>query len=278
MAAKAYQRGKAAFSDRDYLGALEAFEQAYKLHPHYLMQCNIARAHERLVDMINAARHYRRCLAEGGKRRRRTRRRVERALKAVQARISYVDVRAPGGGAIYVDGKRVGEVPKRVPLNPGRRTIEVRRMGASPASTTLTTRGGELRIITLQPAPLSTRKVDRDERGPRKSRPPLPKARSRGVGQAWFWVSAAATAGLAAAATVAGLRALSAKDDYESTPTRDGYTTAQDRRLVANILWAATLAAAAGTTTLFFFTDFKGSSARGKERELVVGVGLRGTF
>ncbi len=48
--------------------AITAFQAAYDLKPHYLMQCNIARCHESSGRHTEAARHYRRCLDEGGDR------------------------------------------------------------------------------------------------------------------------------------------------------------------------------------------------------------------
>lgn len=281
-AAKAYAKGNRLFGQRDYLGALEAFEQAYRLRPHFLMQCNIARTHERLTDMIRATTHYQRCLDEGAGRRRRTAAKVRRALELVKARVSQINVTAPGGGTVYVDGKRIGPAPQRIPLNPGSRVIEVRRAGARPASTTLVTRGGELRNIVLRPQRLArppiVRPADRDD-------PPIsrsaPRRRSSGLGQIWFWVGVVVTAGMATGASILGFRALSARDDYEENPTRDGYLLAQDRRLLANIFWAATIAAAGGTTALFFFTDFGGGRPRDRDQATAprtFGIGLRGTF
>ena len=281
-AAQSFKRGNKLFKARDYLGALEAFEEAYKFRPHYLMQCNIARCHERLVDMISAAKHYRRCLAEGAARRRRMARKVRKALALVEARTSHVSVDAPGGGDIYVDGKRRGKVPRRVAINPGRRTIEVRREGARPASTTLELRGGERRSIVLRPVLLAReREHDRDDdRSWRDRRRRAHPRGRRGVGKVWFWVVAAVTAGLTATATVLGVRALGAKSDYEDHPTREGYTVAQDRRLLANIFWGAALAAGAGTTTLFFFTNFKSKREhrRREDDDVSVGIGLSGRF
>ena len=60
------QKGTALFNAGKYDEAIVAFEQAYELRPHYLVQCNIARCHELRGAMEQAAAHYRRCLQEGG--------------------------------------------------------------------------------------------------------------------------------------------------------------------------------------------------------------------
>ncbi len=60
-------KGSALVERGDYAGALRAFNRAYALVPHYLTQCNIARCHELRGEHALAARHYRRCLDEGGR-------------------------------------------------------------------------------------------------------------------------------------------------------------------------------------------------------------------
>jgi tetratricopeptide (TPR) repeat protein len=60
-------RGSALFERGDYAGAIRAFSRAYALVPHYLTQCNIARCHEMRGEHALAARHYRRCIDEGGR-------------------------------------------------------------------------------------------------------------------------------------------------------------------------------------------------------------------
>jgi hypothetical protein len=54
------------FDEGKYREAAAAFEKAYAIRPHYLIQCNIARCHERLNEPSTAVGHYRRCLDEGG--------------------------------------------------------------------------------------------------------------------------------------------------------------------------------------------------------------------
>jgi PEGA domain len=301
-AAEAFAEGTRRFKARDYLGAIEAYEKAYRLKPHYIVQCNIARCHERTNDMIQAAKHFASCLKQGA-RRQRVGRKVRQSLRRVKARISRVKVRSPGkGGVVYLDGARIGRTPKTFKVNPGRRIIEVRRDGAAPASTTIRTRGGERRTLELVPI---RRRVGR-RRGVRKAgvsvytpeprrgsaispvvrdRPRTRSSAQAGASQAWFWTCAAVTVGLAAAATVVGVQALNLKSDYEEVPTRAGYNEAKDRRLLANLLWGGTLLAGAGTTLLFFFTDFGGSGDEGggdddddQARVTTFGVGLGGVW
>jgi tetratricopeptide (TPR) repeat protein len=280
-AAQAFAKGTELFKEKDYLGAIEAYEEAYRLKPHFAVFCNIGRCHERLNDMVKAAEYFRRCLDEGAAGVRRLAEKIRASLQRVEARISWVTVTSPGrGGTVYLDGVEIGPAPKRVALNPGTRVLEVRRQGASPARATLRTGGGESRSVELVPR---VRALPRA--APPPVQPPARRAspgqdsaprRSRGLSQAWFWTGAAVTVGCTIAAGVLGYQALQRRDDYEENPTRDGYNAAKDRRLLANIFWGAAAAAGVTSTVLFFFTDFRGRD-RGP-RSAAWGIGLRGSF
>lgn len=277
QAAKLFKKGNQLFEDRDYVGALDAFESADKLKPHFIMKCNIAKCYQRLTNMIRAVEFYKRCLSEGANKKRETANRVRKELAAVEARITWVRVESKKVGIVFVDGKRKGETPIRVPLNPGQRSIEVRRSGAKPASTLFTTRGGEDRTIELNPVdfPKRDQVIYRSKTNLTQT---LQEKEDNGISPAWFWVGTAITTGLAVGGVITGISALGAKSDYEKNPTRQGYYDAQDKRTLANILWAATAASALTTTTLFFFTDFGGDSDDVKKNAKVIGIGIRGSF
>lgn len=279
-----FNKGKRLFKTKDYVGALAAFERAYRLRPHYLVQCNIARCYERMSKMIESANHYRRCLKEGAGKARASKR-VRAALAQVEARITWVEVVSPGmGGTVYVDGREVGTTPKRVPMNPGTAVIEVRREGAKAARTTITARGGEAKTVELVPEDLQPEVL------PRPPPPVKPvvqvkkKEESKGLHQAWFWTSATVTVAMAVVASIFGVKAMNLKSDYEENPTRDGYNAAKDKRLIANIFWGATVAAGATSTLLFFYTDWSGMGKRSSSHsdddddEVSFVIGVRGTF
>jgi hypothetical protein len=105
---------------------------------------------------------------------------------------------------------------------------------------------------------------------------PVEKPRRKGVHQAWFWTVVGVTAGCLVAAAVTGSQALKMRDEYEASPTREGYNNAKDRRLLANIFWGLTFAAGASGTVLVFFTDFRGEKKQ--DSSTAFGVGIVGTF
>jgi hypothetical protein len=271
-AAEAFERGKGLHEKRNYVEAIEAFEVAYRLRAHHIVQCSIARCYENLNKPIEAAAHFKRCLADGaegtdlGPQ-------VSASLARMEARIVQVEVSSPGkGGTIHVDGRQHGEAPQTLRLNPGSHVIEVRREGARPASATVKLLGGERRSVTLIPVDLrveapASAPIDTEER---RERP------RRRLSQVWFWSAAGVTAALAITTTVLGVQTLGLKSDFEDNPTEQGASDFWDRRRLTNILLGATLAAAATGTTLFFFTDFGGGAEA--TRGASAGIGLRGAF
>jgi hypothetical protein len=274
-AAKAFTRGKQLLEERSYVDAIAAFEQAYRLKPHFFVQCSIARCYENMNRYVQAAERYRRCLSEGAARDK-LGPRVQRSLSRVEAKIAWLNVRSPGGGGtIFVDGKAQGEAPGRIAVDPGSHAVEVRREGAKPASTSERVRAGETKTLTLVP------ETPRPEATAPSSLPVAAVDRPPGRGglhPAWFWTTAALTAALTATFIVLGVQSFQLRADYEDDPTEQGYQTFRDRRRLTNIFIGLAGAAAAGGTALFFFTDFRGEQRDPTASVTLLGLGLRGTF
>jgi hypothetical protein len=267
-ASDAFKEGQRLFDGADYLGAIDSFQKAYELRPHFLVQCNIALCHERQNDMIKAAEHYKRCLSEGADKTEKGET-VKNSLERVEGRITWLKVDSQGaGGTIYVDGRRVGPAPARVPLNPGSHVVEVRRKGTIAATTTISTRGGEEKQVELTP----TRAEDGSKKVVSKSR--------RRLHQAYFWSAAGLTVVFALVATITGVQTLGIHDDYEDNPSQELLDRGTNRRLVTNIMWAGAAVAAGSATALYFFSDLPWTRERGQDNKhaATLGIGLRGTF
>ncbi len=278
-AASAFARGQALHAKGDYASAIAAFERAYQLKPHHAVLCSIALCYEQMNRFVEAAAQYRRCLSEGAERSAKAAS-VKQALKAVEGKINYVEVKSPGaGGSVFVDGVAHGAAPQRVPLDPGRHVIEVRREGATTATATLRVVSGEERTLTLVPAaPAATSKpqvVAPALPPPARSEPVAEPRSRRRLSPAWFWTSVGLTVALGGAAAVMGGLTYKTASDYDKTPTKEGYDTFMSRRLATNVLAGVALAAAGTGTVLFFFTDF---SRRRQGEEVAAGIGLRGSF
>jgi len=267
-ASEAFKEGQRLFDAADYLGAIDSFQKAYELRPHFLVQCNIALCHERQNDMIRAAEHYRRCLSEGADATAKGET-VKNSLDRVEGRITWLKVDSQGvGGTIYVDGRRVGPAPARVPLNPGSHVVEVRRAGTIAATTTVSTRGGEEKQVELTPTVA--------QHGSKK----VAGKRRRELHQAYFWSAAGLSVVFALVATITGIQTLGIRDDYEDNPSQELLDRGTNRRLVTNIMWAGAAVAAGSATALYFFSDLPWTREREQDNKQAVtlGVGLQGTF
>ena len=248
QAARAFAEGRALYQQRKFVGAIAAFQRAYRLRPHYRVQCGIARCYENLNQVVKAAAHYRRCLDEGAKDAPMAAR-VRASLASVEKQITWVAVRSPGrGGVVYVDGEALGPAPRRVPLSPGAHVMEVRRAGAKPARKRLRTLGGEQHAVELVP-------IEIERPAPASRLADRPATRG-GLAPVWFWAGVGLTVALASVATVFGVQTLQRRSDYEENPTREGYESFTDRRLLSNVFWALSAAAGIGTTVVFVYTDF----------------------
>jgi hypothetical protein len=201
----------------------------------------------------------------------------------VEKKITYLDVVSPkASGTIFVDGAPVGVTPKRIALNPGRHVVEVRREGARPAATTLSTLGGEQKTVVLEPesttAPQSAPAVAVKRAPPvTVTRVAEPTARPRRrLRPAGFWIVAGVSAALAGTAAVLGGLTLKKQSAYNEHPTKEALDSFKSHRLATNVLWGVAAAAAGTGTVLFFFTDFSGEARRSSVAG--AGLGIGGVF
>lgn len=269
-AARAFAQGMRHYKKSNYEKAIEAFNESYKLHPHFLTQCNIARCHERLSDMTRAAIHYERCLKEGGGDSGKAQE-IREALKNVMTFVAKITVRSPGTAPaeVFIDGVPAGKTPLESLVNPGPHEIEVRRPGERPQRTTVQLDIGEERSIVLHTAAETAASGSQDT-----PVAPTPRPRKSGLSPLWFWSAVGLTAALGITTIVLGSMTLRSNTDYEDDPTQARYDRVIDLRLATNVCVGLTAAAAAGTTFLFFYTDF-GTETRersGHGRAFVVGI------
>jgi len=268
-AKRAFKEGATLFNRGDFVGAIEAFERAYRLDPHYLVLCNLARCFEQRSEMVKAASYYRRCLKEGAAASPKAAE-VRANLVSVEARITSLRVKSSGvPGEVYVDGKERGRTPTTTLLDPGSHIVEV-RWHAGSSRKGITTRGGEEQEIVFEPiltSPAATTRAVVPSR-------PAPRRRAR-LSSAWFWSGLGLTAALTAVTAILGAQTLQLRDEFEQTPTRSNYDRAVGRRLLTNVFLAGALTTASATTALFFFTDF---SREQRAPRTAFGVRLGGTF
>jgi hypothetical protein len=284
-AVRAFAEGRRLFKERKYVKAVLAFKRAYEAQPHFMVQCSIARCYENMGKVVLAARHYRRCLAEGASETKKAKK-VIASLQSAEERFTWLMINSPGaGGTIFVDGEELGPTPRRIPVDPGQHVVEVRRPPAAPAKESLSTPGGEELTLTLVPTSLAQPAPEKPALPPSAvstdaSDKPQPAPSRRRLPQHWFWTVTGTTVALGAVGIALGVLTLNARSAYEADPTESGYNKFTNMRLATNIVWGATAAAGISGTVLFFYTDFGGKRERqrGGKRGAMFSVGLRGSF
>ena len=98
LARDAFRRGVARYSAADYQGALESFQEAYRIAPNPAVRVNMANCYERLDRPDEAIFNYERFLSEAGPDVPATRRtEVEAALAALRARFAELSITVSRG-------------------------------------------------------------------------------------------------------------------------------------------------------------------------------------
>ncbi len=145
-AKKRFQEGVALFASEDYSGALEAFEESYRLSPKVLVQFNKAMCYKALYRYADAIKTFEQFL--DGVEERAHRKKVSWAKDALNELEELVGkltiLEAPDNARLSINDKVVGMTPFRSPLNldPGRYHIDVSKPGFESLSTNITVVSG----------------------------------------------------------------------------------------------------------------------------------------
>jgi hypothetical protein len=112
--------------------ALERFEAAYALVASPKVLFNMGRAHERLGHHPEAFDCFDRFLTDARDVPPESRAQAERSRAELRARVALVEIMAPAGAQLWVDGRTVGHtpLPRTLPLLPGVRVFRLERDGS----------------------------------------------------------------------------------------------------------------------------------------------------
>lgn len=128
-----FDRGVSLYAAENYQGALEAFQEAFRLSPHPTVRVNMANCYDHLSKPIEAIFHFERYLSESGRSAAAAQRReVEAALRALRARVGEVNLRvSPDGATVIIDDgdSRRAPILEPVRLAAGAHRIETRLAG-----------------------------------------------------------------------------------------------------------------------------------------------------
>lgn len=252
----------------DYAGALLHFEAAYRLFPSPKIALNMGSCHAKLGHAVAALEHYERFLREAEPQTDPAlRAQAERAAAEMRTKVGEIEVRAPEGTEVRLDGEVVGRAPiavlraepgaKRVVLAaPGRPDYdEIVDVGAGQRVVVMLPDSPPPAAVALAPAP------DLPAISARPAPPPPPRRRK------WTWIAAGAAGVLSVAAIVTFARTKSKYDDLADScgATPEGCASGdvdgvQSGVLATNVLIGAGAAAAVGAVALWFLEPTWGST------------------
>ncbi len=150
MARRRFQEGVKFFDQKRYEEARGAFLQAYALKKHPALLLNLAQSEIRSGHPAEAARHFAAYLREATNASPLERSEAEKGLREARTKLARIQISAPPGADVLVDGESVGQAPIADPVDvaPGTHNIEA-RLGGKSASTTVSVMVSRLAAATL---------------------------------------------------------------------------------------------------------------------------------
>jgi tetratricopeptide (TPR) repeat protein len=238
----AVARARELFRVGDFSAALAEFLRAHELLHDDPRQAdvlnNIAVCYERMFRYELALQYYERYLRESTTASADDRAEVEGVMASLRDLLGTVRITGQRGAEVWIDDRMLGEVPLDVLVPAGLHVIEIRARNyeAQRRELRVTARGLHDVIARLELI-----------------------ERYRGLPSTYFWVGTSLTAAAAITGTAFGIAALNedaAGDrDAEHMLNVDGQAT-KDLAVQADIAFGVALAFAAGTTVLYFLTDW----------------------
>jgi len=241
QASMEFDRATKAAARGDYAEAAAAFEQAYRLAPHGATLFNAALAWQAAGDAARAADAYAGALDRGGLADSQEKD-ARKRLKELESRLGRLDLSGPEGTLASIAQAERVPLPARVHVDRGRHEVRF----------WLPDGRVERRVVTAGASPLEVRCAPVGEPAPTKSAPPGPERVREETpllsSSVAGWSAIGAGAVLGGATTWLGLKALSARDEFNASGHTDAgaHDRAESLRTWTNV----TLAGAAVMTGL----------------------------
>jgi hypothetical protein len=277
-----FSRGVARYDAGDFQGALEAFQEAYRLAPHPSVRVNMANSYEQLGRPLEAMFHFERFLEEAESVRPQQRSEIDAALARLRGRIGEVTLSVePPGATIVIDGTETRRAPVNEPVRlvPGNHTLEVTAEGYATMRRELIVEAGQPATVHIElvpaeasgevAAPTPAVETSTDAEASAGVEAELPPITDDGGGgfqlSAPVIIAGGATVALLLGAAVTGLAAVGANSDFEDAVElcdrgrgdpaacdegRDSASSASTLALVTDILLVGGLVGAGVTAYL----------------------------
>lgn len=146
-----FQEGVARFDKGQYEAARAAFLQAYALRKHPAVLLNLAQSSLRSGRAMEGAKYFQQFLKEATNATPAQKADAEKGLVEARTKIGRLEISAPVGAEISVDGNVVGMAPLSEPVDvePGNHTVKARLNDGSTETKSATARAGEKVPIQL---------------------------------------------------------------------------------------------------------------------------------
>lgn len=149
-----FQRGVERYAADDFSGALDAFQEAYRLAPHPSVRVNMANCYEQLNRPLEAIFHYERYLIEDAAGPAEQRTEVSQALERLRQTIGPVRLNIqPDGARVRIDGSdEVRRTPIRetISMTAGNHTVEISLDGYTTVTREFIVVGGQPAEVSVE--------------------------------------------------------------------------------------------------------------------------------
>ena len=160
MARARFKEGVAFFDKGEYEQARASFLQAYSLKKHPAVLLNLAWSSLKSGHTLEAERYFKQFQAEGKDATDKQRADAAEGLAQARAKLGRIEVSAPSGTEVTIDGERVGTTPiaDLISVESGAHTIKFRGADGATETASVTVLGGEKVVarathISLPPPP-----------------------------------------------------------------------------------------------------------------------------
>lgn len=289
--ARAYfNDGVAAYNEGNFDAAAKSFEAAYKLKPTYKLLFNIAQAYAARKNYDLAIQAFERYLVDGGDDVTEERRdQVLREIAKLRPLVGFVDVDAPPGLAVYVNGQERGTTPlqSKIMVTVGQvHKVELKKDGKVVHTRKLSVFGGMIEKVKfahekkkeVNPEPVvepPTESVPLEDTRAEEEDGPMSKTKL------WGWVAVGTGAAMLAGGAITGILATVQNGDLDEAcpdsrcaPGRQGEIDALSGLALTTdiLLIAGGVIAATGIVLMFLPEKDESETAPGGDRpvELVV--------
>lgn len=149
-----FQEGVALYDKGQYEASRAAFVQAYALRRHPAVLLNLAQSSLRSGRPLEASKYFQQYLRESSTATPAQRADAEKGIAEARTKLGRLEISAPTGAEIAVDGVVVGSAPLSEPVDvePGTRTVRARLTDGTTESKSVAARANERTPVQLTPS------------------------------------------------------------------------------------------------------------------------------